>query len=127
VIPALIMAVLAAVTPPGSGYDGGGGRDEPKARLTLAYTAEAGYAAAVKLDCYPPGGGHPQPGPACATLARAGGDPERIPHTRIYCLTVYAPITAEVSGVWRGRTIAWRHTFGNRCEMRRATGVLLAF
>ena len=115
-------------SPPG--YAGGSGRPsrpEPETRLTLSYLADTGYAAAVKLDCDPVGGGHPQGPRACATLDAAGGDPDRIPPESAYCVLLYAPIVAEVSGVWRGKAVRWRHRYGNACEMRRTTGVLFTF
>jgi len=121
-----IIAALAVVPHPG-GYGTGGGRDTPRARLTLSYAAETGSAAGVTLTCEPDGGGHPRAVRACAALTRAGGDPDRIRPRRVYCMTVYAPVTAEMTGVWRGRNIRWQHTYGNACEMRRATGVLFAF
>ncbi|MDT4992935.1 MAG: hypothetical protein QOH97_2827 [Actinoplanes sp.] len=96
-------------------------------RLVLSYLAEAGYAAAVKLTCDPPGGGHPRPADACRTLRRAGGRPDDIRAAPTMCMMIYAPITAEVTGLWRGGRIAWRHNYGNRCELNRATGDLFAF
>jgi hypothetical protein len=110
---AAVLAAGPAVAggPPG-GYGGGSAR-EPEVRLTLSYMADAGYAAAVKLDCEPVGGGHPQGEPACATLAAAGGDPERIPPARTMCFLIYAPIVAEMSGQWHGKAIEWRHRYGN--------------
>jgi hypothetical protein len=117
------VAVLAAG--PG-GYAGGAAR-QPAARLTLSYTAEAGYAAAVKLDCGPVGGGHPKGAQACRTLDAAGGDPDKIPPAHTLCYLVYAPIDAEMAGTWRGKAVHWQHHYGNICEMRRDTGVLFAF
>jgi hypothetical protein len=96
-------------------------------RLVLTYLADAGYAAAVKLTCDPPGGGHPRPADACRTLRRAGGKPDNIRAAPTMCFMIYAPITAEVTGLWRGGRIAWRHSYGNRCELNRATGDLFAF
>ncbi|GAA2667623.1 MULTISPECIES: SSI family serine proteinase inhibitor [Actinoplanes] len=96
-------------------------------RVVLTYTAEAGYATAVKLTCDPAGGAHPQPVQACAALTRTGANPARLKPADRYCFLLYKPITARLSGTWRGRTVKWTHTYGNSCEMNRATGVLFAF
>jgi hypothetical protein len=96
--------------------------------LELAYLADAGYAVAVRLYCDPPGGAHPQPARACATLARVDGMPGRIkPNPTICCTMQYDPLTAEITGTWRGRQIDWKQRYGNKCEMIRATGVLFTF
>jgi hypothetical protein len=111
----------------GDGYGGGGGRDQPKAKLTVGYMADAGFADAVKLECDPAGGGHPQAARACAELAAVGGDLDQIEPARTACMLIYQPVTATVSGEWRGAKIEWRHRYGNSCEMKRALGVLVAF
>lgn len=120
----VVAAAALMIGPPG--YGSGSAR-EPEIRLTLSYMADAGFATAVKLDCEPVGGAHPQGEQACATLEAAGGDPEQITPARTMCMTLYAPIVAEMSGVWRGKAVDWRHRYGNSCEMRRATGVVFAF
>jgi hypothetical protein len=121
---AAAAALSGAGVPPG--YGGGSGRPG-NTRLTLSYRAEDGPAAAAKLHCDPAGGSHPAGAAACATLAAAGGDPGRIPAAPTMCMMIYAPVLAEMSGTWRGKSIDWRHSFGNSCEMQRATGVLFTF
>jgi hypothetical protein len=98
-----------------------------RSRLTLSYLADAGYAAAVKLDCHPAGGGHPKAPQACAVLDAADGDPGKIPDAGTLCYLIYAPVDAEMTGTWHGRAVDWKHRYGNICEMRRATGVLFDF
>ncbi|PRY30099.1 SSI family serine proteinase inhibitor [Pseudosporangium ferrugineum] len=99
-----------------------------KTELHLSYMSDAGFAAAVILRCEPAGGAHPKKGKACAALARAGGDPAKLKPVRgMMCTMEYAPITAEVTGRWRGKRVDWSRTFGNPCEMTRATGVVMAF
>ena len=115
-------AILAVAAPPG--YTGGGRHG---ATLTLTYTAEAGSADAVELDCDPVGGGHPDGAAACRTLDAADGDPGRIPPARTMCMMIYAPVDAEMTGRWHGRHVEWKHHYGNGCEMRRATGVIFQF
>jgi hypothetical protein len=116
--------------PPGDGYASGSGRPddaEPGAHLTVSYLADAGSAAAVKLDCDPAGGGHPKAAEACAVLDAAGGKPSRIPPAHTACVMIFAPVQAEVRGTWHGKSVQWRHRYGNSCEMRRALGALIAF
>jgi hypothetical protein len=113
-----VAIAVAALPAPGYG---------PEARLTVSYTAEAGYAAAVKLECDPVGGGHPQAVRVCAELDAVAGDPERLPLGTGACVALYAPVEAELTGTWHGTTIAWRQRYGNSCEMRRATGGLFDF
>lgn len=95
--------------------------------LTLSYAAEAGYATAVTLRCDPPGGGHPEAAQACRVLRKAGGRPDDLRPARRMCMMIYAPITAQVSGRWKGMRVNWSRRFGNACEMNRATGVLFKF
>ena len=122
----MAVALLLGSPAPAPGYAGGGGRG-PGGDLILTYLAEAGFARAVKLECDPAGGGHPQPAEACAELTVAGGDPDKIEPGHGACMMIYAPITAEITGNWHGTAIDWRHTYGNSCEMNRALGVLFAF
>jgi Subtilisin inhibitor-like len=42
-------------------------------------------------------------------------------------MLIYAPIRADLTGTWKGRRVRWSRTYGNRCEMTRATGVLFQF
>jgi hypothetical protein len=95
--------------------------------LTLTYMAEAGYAAAVKLQCDPPAGAHPKAAEACTTLKKVGGRPDQLTPARTMCTMIYAPITAGITGTWRGKKIDWSRTYGNSCEMNRANGVLFLF
>jgi Subtilisin inhibitor-like len=110
------------------GVSGAAAAAGPKrTELTLSYMAEAGYATAVRLWCEPARGVHPQRVKACRTLRNVDGRPSRIKPAHTMCILIYAPITAEVRGTWRGRPVRWSHTFGNSCEMTRATGVLFRF
>ena len=125
--PAAAAAAVGPVPDPAPAGRYGAPPRGPGAELTLSYLAEAGHAAAVKLTCRPPGGGHPDAVTACTTLERAGADPGRITPAGTMCIMLYAPVTAEITGRWRGMTMKWTHRYGNSCEMRRATGVLFHF
>lgn len=98
-----------------------------QSELTLSYMADAGYAAAVILRCHPAGGAHPKKGKACKALTKVNGNPADLTPAPLMCTMEYAPITAAITGTWRGTEVDWSQTFGNRCEMDRATGVVMAF
>jgi hypothetical protein len=94
----------------------------PRSDLSLTYSGKA-----VRLTCDPTGGGHPKPTEACAVLRRAGADPGKLQPGDSLCILLYQPVTARLNGVWRGKTVKWQKTYGNTCEMNRATGVLFDF
>jgi hypothetical protein len=99
-----------------------------RTNLTLSYMADAGYAAAVVLSCGPVGGVHPKGEKACAVLKKVAGRPGRLRAAPgVMCTMEYAPITAEISGTWKGRNVDWSRKFGNSCDLARTTGVLFAF
>jgi hypothetical protein len=116
---AVAAALLAGVAPAPAAVQ--------LSRLTLTYTASAGYADAIRLTCDPTGGPHPEAAQACSTLRRTGADPARIKPAQVMCMDLYAPVTARITGTWRGGRVKWSHQYGNTCEMTRATGVLFKF
>ena len=121
------IAVLGIASPAAAATTGPAARPRPRTDLVLAYLADAGYAAAVTLTCEPTGGAHPRAAKACAALAKVAGDPARLTAKPAMCTLEYAPITAEITGTWRGRAVDWSHTFGNSCDLARTTGVVFAF
>ena len=128
---AMVTTMLAAGavlgTPGPAAAMGPGVAPRPKTDLVLSYMADAGYAAAVTLTCDPAGGAHPKPAKACAALTKAGGDPGRLKPAATLCTLEYAPITAQVTGTWRGARVNWTKTFPNGCDLTRATGVVFRF
>jgi hypothetical protein len=94
----------------------------PQSHLTLSYATQT-----VRLTCNPTGGEHPEAAQACAILRSTGADPAKIRPAQVMCIMVYAPVTAQLTGVWRGARVTWSHRYGNGCEMTRATGVLFKF
>jgi hypothetical protein len=103
-------------------------RTKPKpTKLTLGYMAEAGYAAAVVLYCDPADGPHPNRVKACNMLKKVHGKPANLKPAHTMCMMLYAPITAQITGTWKGKKVSWSKTYGNVCEMKRATGVLFVF
>lgn len=78
------------------------------------------------LLCDPPQG-HPHAARACAELAAAEGDIDRIPDTPgTLCPMIYAPVTAAARGAWDGRPVTYTHTFANSCVMGASTGAVFA-
>ena len=96
----------------------------PGARLTVKVQPAGGAARVAWLTCRPAWGTHPNAAAACAALAEAGGDPNRIRPREGVCTMEYAPVTLTVRGWWAGRVVAYRKTHGNRCSMHLATGPL---
>lgn len=125
-----VMAMVAAGTvvlvTAGPAYGAGPGPAQ-RTSLTVSYQADAGYAAAVTLSCDPAGGAHPQAVKACALLKKVAGKPGKLKPAAMMCTLEYAPITAEVTGTWKGRTLTWTKRFSNTCDMNRTAGALVAF
>ncbi|PRX23814.1 subtilisin inhibitor-like [Actinoplanes italicus] len=112
-----LAAALAVLTgQPGPAHAGSG------ASLTFTYQDKQ-----AKLTCDPTGGGHPKAIQACATLRGADGNPSKLKGGDSLCILLYQPVTARIKGTWQGRTVRWQQTYGNSCEMNRATGVLFDF
>ncbi|MCA2212410.1 SSI family serine proteinase inhibitor [Jidongwangia harbinensis] len=126
---AVAAAVVAVAGPAAATATGPAAAPRPPkiTELDLSYTAAAGYAAAVYLTCKPAGGGHPKPKKACATLAKAGANPDRLKPARTMCTMEYDPIVAAVTGTWKGKPVNWSREYPNPCAMIRATGILFQF
>ncbi|MEU1282195.1 subtilase-type protease inhibitor [Streptomyces sp. NPDC005805] len=85
---------------------------------------------AVTLDCAPAArGSHPAPRAACAELRAQAGRFEATvtPDPDIACTRQWDPVTVTADGVWEGKRVAYRHTFGNPCMKGTAKGVLFGF
>ncbi|BBA33833.1 hypothetical protein sS8_1879 [Methylocaldum marinum] len=88
-----------------------------RSAVTLSCSLNAGVPA--------PQGTHPNPEQACAELEKASGTLAGLPKDQnIMCLTVYEPVTVTISGVWDSKFVWERATYGNRCELIRATGTV---
>ena len=123
---ALVAAGTVVLVATGPAYGAGPGPAQ-RTNLTVSYQADAGYAAAVTLTCDPAGGAHPSAAKACALLKKAGGKPGKLKPAQVMCTLEYAPITAEITGTWKGRSLNWSKTFSNKCDMTRTAGALVAF
>jgi hypothetical protein len=117
---ALTAAALLAVAGPAAAA-------APKIDLVVSYMADAGYATAVVLTCNPVGGVHPKAAAACTALKKVGGRPERLKPARTLCTLEYAPITAQITGTWKGKKVRWARKYPNHCDLTRSTGVVFAF
>lgn len=81
----------------------------------------------MTLDCDPTGGTHPNRDDACAVLAKAGGDFNRIKPLPRVCTMDYNPVRATAHGTWHGRPVDWVATFGNDCEAGAQTALVFEF
>jgi hypothetical protein len=127
---ALHAALLAAVTLLAAApAHAGTARHVPGNHLFLTLTrgdARSHDTSGTLLLCDPPQG-HTHARRACAELAAAGGDIDRIAQRDTYCPMVYAPVTAAARGEWDGHRVAYERTFPNRCVLDARTGAVFAF
>ncbi|CAL9411784.1 subtilase-type protease inhibitor [Streptomyces sp. enrichment culture] len=87
--------------------------------------APSGTTRAVLLLCDPPRG-HARAGEACAQLDALGGGIRRVAPEGAACAMIYAPVTAQARGQWRGRPVDYRETFSNTCQLEAVTGAVFA-
>lgn len=104
----------------------------PVADLTLALhdgeSAAGPVLAEVTLMCDPAGGTHPHAGAACESLDRVDGNVAELPPVAgVACTDIFAPVTAEAKGEYRGEPVRFVHTYSNRCEAQRGTDDVFAF
>ena len=80
------------------------------------------------LTCDPDGGTHPQPVKACDALRSVNGYIAKLPgNPDIFCPLIFDPRTATAKGTWRGRPVRFQHTYGNDCELHRASTPVFDF
>ncbi|GAA4598964.1 hypothetical protein GCM10023194_77810 [Planotetraspora phitsanulokensis] len=60
---------------------------------------------------------------ACGVVNRVKGDLTQLkPSQNTFCPMMFSPVTVTAHGIWDGRYVDFKHTFGNACEMHSATG-----
>lgn len=98
----------------------------PRTALVITVSEEGEKPVMRSLRCNPPQGTHPYRAQACRELAAAEGKLRELPgrDPQAPCTKIYRPVIAEADGATHGRAVDYRKTFGNRCEMLQATGVL---
>ncbi|GAA2981651.1 SSI family serine proteinase inhibitor [Actinokineospora diospyrosa] len=77
------------------------------------------------LQCAPDAGTVVDPVAACAQLSQVNGRFERlnvVPNAM--CTLEYDPVVVTAAGLWGRRAVHYRAVFGNRCELRTATGAV---
>ncbi|MFD9789935.1 subtilase-type protease inhibitor [Streptomyces sp. NPDC059070] len=85
---------------------------------------------AVTLNCAPtPSGTHPAAVQACAELKHKGGDLAAITAAQPtgVCTKEWRPTTVTADGVWDGKRVSYRYTFGNPCMKLAGQGVVFDF
>ncbi|MFF8033674.1 MULTISPECIES: SSI family serine proteinase inhibitor [unclassified Streptomyces] len=121
----LAALVLLACAVPARAHTG---HPSPDSRLLLTVSHGETPSPAARgrvLHCDPPGG-HRHAADACAELAAADGRIEAIPAKDVICPMVYAPVTAQARGTWRGRPVEYTETFPNSCMLAARTGSVFA-
>ncbi|QEV16382.1 SSI family serine proteinase inhibitor [Streptomyces alboniger] len=82
----------------------------------------------VLLRCRPePTGPHPQAAEACAAIARAKGNFDKLADDPRMCTKEFDPVTVTASGTYRKRVISWQKTYPNACAMGADTGHVFRF
>ncbi|GAA1277288.1 hypothetical protein Psi02_75860 [Planotetraspora silvatica] len=62
---------------------------------------------------------------ACVVVNRVNGDLTQLkPSQNTFCPMMFSPVTVTANGIWDGRYVDFKHTFGNACEMHSATGTI---
>ena len=81
----------------------------------------------MTLRCGPSGGTHPHAAVACIELAKAAGDPGRLPGRPVMCALDYRPVVATAAGTWHGHAVSWHRVFASPCQLLAATGTVFSF
>lgn len=87
--------------------------------LAVEYDDGSGDVVTWRLSCDPPGGDHPDPVAACAALE---GHPEAlapVPGDRMCSQQFGGPMTATLSGTWRGTPVNATFSLTDGCEIAR--------
>jgi len=62
---------------------------------------------------------------ACVVVNGVKGDLTQLkPSQNTFCPMMFSPVTVTANGIWDGRYVDFKHTFGNACEMHSATGTI---
>ncbi|SDD32720.1 SSI family serine proteinase inhibitor [Auraticoccus monumenti] len=143
----LVVLLLAACAPgaPGASPSAPGPASSPKPlptpptvspspdrtagpdELVVELDDGSGEVVTWQLRCDPPGGDHPDPEAACAALE---GHPEAlapVPGDRMCSQQFGGPMTATLTGTWRGDPVDSRFSLTDGCEIARwnaLTGLL---
>ncbi|GAA2354593.1 hypothetical protein GCM10010170_046750 [Dactylosporangium salmoneum] len=115
----------------GALYGGGAAQAGARPGTSLVLTVAKGESTRpvqrrAVLTCQPAGGSHRQARDACAQLAKVGGRFERLQLDGGACTMQYDPVTVTANGSWKGRKVAYRHTFGNACTLATTTGAVFS-
>ncbi|GLX16523.1 MULTISPECIES: SSI family serine proteinase inhibitor [Streptomyces] len=114
-------ALPAAATPPPVA--------DAHVRLTVTRAVGPARNASVWLDCPAPGAlPHPSREAACADLAAADGDFDRLPgRETAYCSNDSSLVVVTADGTYAGREVHWRHVYADDCALALATGGVFDF
>ncbi|GAA3687822.1 SSI family serine proteinase inhibitor [Nonomuraea antimicrobica] len=99
----------------------------PKVQLKIVDAVKGGGTKTAWLHCAPVGGTHPNARAACRLLQQVKGEPSQLnvaPNTT--CTKEIEPHAVVVAGRWHNTHVKWAKVFVNGCQMRAATGAVLA-
>lgn len=127
---AVLLALTTAVPVHADTHDRGRER-HPERDEGLLLTVSGGgesWIRGVRLHCSPrPRGPHPDAEGACAALATARGDLDRLRGDEHPCTKRFDPVTARAVGEWHGLRVDWRGTYPNACVLDTETGPVFRF
>ncbi|REE95382.1 SSI family serine proteinase inhibitor [Thermomonospora umbrina] len=97
---------------------------DPSTQLTFAVVPENGTGTprTATLTCEPVAGTHPDAEFACEDLIKADGHIELIQPVNGMCPHIVQPVTASVTGTWRGSPRSYKKSFTNACHANLLTG-----
>jgi len=116
-LPVLLLTVTACSLTACSGDDDTVAQTEPATRLEVQVSAmEGADPQRWTLTCEPVGGDHPDPGTACADLAREGMP--FAPLSGDVCTEIYGgPQTAVVRGTYKGQPVSLELSRTDGCRI----------
>ncbi|MGW0806361.1 SSI family serine proteinase inhibitor [Nonomuraea sp. NPDC002799] len=99
----------------------------PKAELKIVDATKGGPTKTAWLYCGPAGGTHRNAREACRLLDRVQGKPDKLNVSpKAACSQELKPHAVVVVGRWYGKSVHWAKVFPNACQMKAATGAVLA-
>lgn len=117
-----VAGLTACGAPAGPGQPGQPAATQAGSTLTVRFTPSPDASTKVwMLICQPPGGDHPAPEAACATLTELTdeGNPFDEPPKDRICTQIYGgPQKAKIEGQWRGDPVSGTYSRRNGCEIK---------
>ncbi|GAB3214063.1 SSI family serine proteinase inhibitor [Marinactinospora thermotolerans] len=109
---ATALAAAACLTVPAPAHAGSG--SSSWLELSISHEHHDGVRTVI-LKCDPPGGTHPSPEEACASLEAVDGVFEALPAAGLVCTMQYDPVVVRAFGHWEDVKVHYEEEFPNPC------------